>query len=65
MNGEQQNTKAEFFSCCEGMDLAELTRKRMLQEAGCLGVDRAEKMQKMMTMYCRPGQEKDVTTDEV
>jgi hypothetical protein len=65
MNGEQQNTKAEFFSCCEGMDFAEMMRKRMLQEGGCLGFDCAEMMQKMMTMYCRPGQEKEETTEEV
>mgnify|MGYP001821113572 CR=1 FL=1 len=44
MNGEQQNTKAEFFSCCEGMDFAEMMRKRMLQEGGCLGFDCAEMM---------------------
>ena len=47
------------------MDFAEMMRKMMDQEGGCHGFDCAEMMQKMMTMYCRPGEEKEKTSEEV
>ena len=46
------------------MDFAEMMRKMMDQEGACHGFDCAEMMQKMMTMYCRPGKEKEEPTEE-
>lgn len=63
MNGERKNTREEFFACCEGMVFAEMMRKMKDQEGGCHGFDCAEMMQKMMTMYCSPGEEKEKTSD--
>ena len=64
MNSQEKNTKEEPFNCCQGMDFAAMMQKMMGQESGCCGFDRDEMMQKMMKMYCRPGQEKEETTEE-
>ena len=64
MNTRQKNTKEEFLNCCEGMDFAEMMRKMMDQKGGCHGSDCTEMMQKMMKLYCRPGEEKEETSEE-
>ena len=64
MKSQEKNTKEQFFNCCQGMDFAEM-RKMMEQDRGCQGFDCAEMIQKMMAMYCRPGQDKEETTEEV
>ena len=64
MNSQEKNTKEEFFNCCEGMDFSEMMRKMMDKEGACHGFDCTEMMQKMMTMHCRPGAEKEETTEE-
>jgi hypothetical protein len=47
------------------MDFAEMMRKMMDQEGGCHGFDGAEMMEKMMTMCCKPQEEKEKTSEEV
>ena len=48
MTDEQENTKKEFPSCCEGMPFAEMMQKMMSQRGENRGFDCAEIMQKMM-----------------
>ena len=64
MNSRSKNTKEELFNCCPGMDCAEMMQKMGGQDSGCCGFDRSEMVQMMMTMYCRPGQEKEETSEE-
>ena len=64
MNSQEKDMKQELFNCFQGMKFAEMMQKMRGQESGCCGFDRSEMMQKMMTMYCRPGKEKEEPTEE-